>query len=102
MEKKKITVSNATILGVAGVKKKAKATPYSNLQKAKKGLCKGTKTVEQVQKAAEIYIKSAVSKGKTEKQALETAKRVTMAGCRTSNPKKGIKTAISSSKSRRK
>ena len=101
MEKKKITVSNATILGVAGVKKKAKATPYSNLQKAKKGLCKGTKTVEQVQKAAENYIKSAVSKGKTEKQALETAKRVTMAGCHTS-PKKGIKTAISSSKSRRK
>ena len=90
MEKKKLP----SILGV----KKKKSTPYSNLQKAKKSLCKGTGTVEKVQKAAETYIKAAVSKGKTEKEAKAIAIKVTTSSCRTTSPKKGIKTAIGYSK----
>jgi hypothetical protein len=100
MEKKK-TPSVLGIPSILGTKKK-KATPYSNLQKAKADLCKGKATVEKVQNAAMAYIKSAVAKGKTEKEAKATAVRITTASCRTTAPKGGIKTAIGYSKGKKK
>lgn len=62
-----------------------KTTAYQRLQKAKGLFCKGKKTKAQVKKVADIYIRTAVKKGKTPAEAKKIAGRILKGGCKISS-----------------